>query len=326
MKRFAAFAVALIMALSAPACAYALDEDYALDYYNWFSLEGAQFVIAEEEGFSSSLDYYVDEEQHIFYAYLSYCASSLAGESDRVFVVVSLSNGAQSKGFSFDENGFTNYSGTDIKLVQSFDEPSAYGQNVTFAFQLKDKNDFTDNRVEISVCVNGSYYDVLSRQIAFAQPTTEKATTQKSEKNSNAATTKSGTTKPSTAKASKSSDATKFTPPADADYFTSSEQAVSELTEAQEQEYEAGNFVEAPEMEETKALSNPARILLICAAILALTGMGFFIKAAASSKRKRAEEKKQKAEQSLQVKSTKIDEKSKEIIDRYIDDDYDIEG
>ena len=315
MKRLVALAAALLILLSTSLCAYALYENYALDIMQWTELDGTRTELLNENGVNGFVKYYVDEDDRTVYVYINYFCTDYKAEDNRVFIFVSAQNGARTTSFTFDENGFFGEENSDFKLVQSFGEATEYGQEITFAFQFKNKSDFTTNQLKIYVTVNGANHGILDKSISLTPSKTTKATTQKTTKPK---TTKQKTTKESkkTTKSSNNKKTTKFTPPADADYINDVTTA-PESTTAREMESES--FVDVPIPEEHKTFPNHTKVILACAAGLALVGSGLVVKGIISAKNKK------KAGGSPEVKNPKIDEQSKEIIDRYIDDDYDIE-
>ena len=316
MKRLVALAAALLILLSTSLCAYALDENYALDIKQWTEFDGTRTELLNENGVNGFAKYYVDEDNRTVYVYINYFCADYKAEDNRVFVFVSAQNSTRTTSFCFDENGFYGEENSDFKLVQNFGEATEYGQEIVFAFQFKNKSDFTTNQLKIYVTVNGANHGILDKSISLTPSKTTKATTQKTTKPK---TTKQKTTKESkkTTKSSNNKKTTKFTPPADADYLNDVTTAPESTTAAGEMESES--IIDVPIPEEHKTFPNHTKVILACAATLALFGSGLIVKGIISSKNKKSQAK------APEVKNPKIDEQSKEIIDRYIDDDYDIE-
>ena len=320
MKRIVAFTAAFLFVLYAAICAFGMDENYALDYLQWSANDGVEVVQFSQSGMEGYVKYYVDDAEKSVYFYMSYTAVDFLETDNVVFLNVSVNNGSQSGSFSFDENGFTGYSGSDFELAQSFGSATKYGQDIAFAVHFLNSNYLTENTLRVSVSVNSSIYDVLNTKIILHNPSTTVAA--KGSQSTTKATTLAATASKTTTKAANGSktskeNETKFVPPADANYFTESTTLQNSIADATG-EYEAQQFVEVPEPEEQFELSNSAKILIACAAVLALTGTGLIVKAVISRKNS-------KPPKNPQVKEPKIDKQSKEIIDRYIDDDYDIE-
>ncbi len=63
---------ALLILLSTSLCAYALDENYALDIMQWTELDGTRTELLNENGVNGFVKYYVDEDDRTVYVYINY--------------------------------------------------------------------------------------------------------------------------------------------------------------------------------------------------------------------------------------------------------------
>lgn len=315
MRKTLAALTAFLLIFSITSCTFGVDENYALDALQWSEADGAKTVSLNDGGINGYVKYYVDEANRTIYVNINYCTESFKEENNRIYVTVNTQNSARTAAFAFDENGYCGEDNSDFRLVQRFGEATEYGQEITFAFQYVNRGDFSDNQLSISVFVNDVGYKVLDCGITLLSATTTKATTQRAAKTTKSTTAKETTVKQKTTKAAGSRSTTKFTPPVGADYFAEGGSETDELTS--ENEYSAEQIVEAPVPELRHGLSNEAKIILACAAVLAVVGAGLLAKAAVAAKNKRAEK-----QNAPQAKEAVIDEESKEIIDRYIDDEY----
>lgn len=316
MKRLAAFVAALMLLISVPFCAFGLDENYAIEeYYHWEELEETQVELINQPELEGSIKYYIDAEDRTAYFHLAYKTECLISydEGNIVYIMADITRDGKTQRFFFDKDGFLNGSGKGFELATYFSGVGKKFQYVLFAFQCPKSHALEGCRLQLSISVNGNSFDFLDYTVASAEETTTKPAEKESQTTEKAETTTSAeTTKPS-----KETSTTKFTPPADADYFgdaSSEDNGSVTVTE----EYGAEQIIEAPEAEEELSLSNPAKIAIACAAALALIGAGLITKAAVSSRNKKSNLKNQ-------PKAPKIDEESKEIIDRYIDDDFDLD-
>lgn len=260
----------IVLTLMTPFSCYAYDESYVVNPEMWLENNNISILNIEDCALDGFVQYYADNENHVFYGHISHNADV----NDNSVILV----GLQSDGMNieFDDSGITD---DDFKTGVSYYNSKS---EVYFAVDFKNKEIRSNTDfLRLTIRIDGKAYlvcDYISVQFREQEKLTDsKQTTVK--------TQKAGSAKQTTEKAEKSNQTSKKETTTKFKYTLNKSQnanqnADEESENAQTQIYADDNIVVAEAYESAKTekhLSRTSKILLGIAAVFIFAGIVLMI-------------------------------------------------